>query len=65
MQTCCDEKTEVTLGGNDNDLIPWIWCIIELLCCIIIIGIIIGISEFSPSFFSWDYLPIDLVVSWC
>jgi hypothetical protein len=59
MQTGCDEIREVTVGGNDNDLIPWIWCLIELLRCIIIIIIIIGvviigIIEFSPSFFSWD-----------
>ena len=50
----------MTVGGNDNDVIPWIWCLIELLCSIIIIIIIIiigiviiGIIEFSPSFFSW------------
>jgi len=61
VQTACDEKTEVTVGGNDNDLTPWIWCLIELLCCIIIIIIIIigVITEFSPSFSSWDCRPID------
>jgi hypothetical protein len=59
MQTGCDEKADVTVGGNDNDLIPWIWCPIELLCCIIIIIIIIIVIEFSPSFFSWNYRTID------
>jgi hypothetical protein len=63
MQTTCDEKTEMTVSGNDNDRIPWIWWLIELLCCIIIIIIIIIIiTEFSPSFFSMDCRPID---PWC
>ena len=28
IQTVCDEKTGVAVGGNGNDIIPLIWCLI-------------------------------------
>jgi hypothetical protein len=46
MQTSYDEKTEATVGGNDNDLIPWIWCL--SYCAVLLLLLLLLLSSVRP-----------------